>query len=237
MDSPKDRIKITIFTDGSCTVKGRKEGGFGVYLKQGQTELTYRKGFWNTTTTRMEMKALLAAVEMINPEEWTDVIVVSDSQFVVNSFKLGWLNQWRLNGWSGVKNPELWNKIIKAIETRRRMKFNIKWQPGHGKDLNQAYVFGNSVADALANYKTQDSHEQDLDLVGYSWFYHESSDCIFIEKTDLWQELNTMGDVYEIGPCVRANFEELFDRVNGTYLFEAFYEQKLDINYEIKEII
>lgn len=46
-----------------------------------------------------------------------------------------------------------------------------------------------------------------------------------------------MGDVCEIGPCVRANFEELFDLVNGTYLFDALWEQKLDVNYNIEEII
>lgn len=232
-----NRTKMTIFTDGSCTVKGRKEGGFGVYLKQGEAEITYRKGFWNTTTTRMEMKALLAAIEMVDSEVWTDVRIISDSQFVVNAFLLGWLNQWRLNCWQGVKNPELWNKIIKAIECRRKMKFNITWTPGHGKDLEQDYVFGNSVADSLANYKTQDSYEQDLDLVGYSWFHHDSSDCVFIEKTDRYEELNVMGDVYDIGPCYRANFEELFERCNGTHLFEALYNGTLDINYEIKEII
>jgi len=103
--------------------------------------------------------------------------------------------------------------------------------------LNEEDVFGNNVADSLANYKTQDKWEQDLDLVGYSWFCHESSDSIFIEKTDRFEELNKMGDVCEIGPCVRANFEELFDLVNGTYLFDALWEQKLDVNYNIEEII
>ena len=59
---PKERINITIFTDGSCNAKSdRKLGGFGVYIPYGNQEIHLRRGFWNTTTSRMEMKALLAA--------------------------------------------------------------------------------------------------------------------------------------------------------------------------------
>ena len=216
-----DRISIKIWTDGSCTTQGRKCGGFGVYCKVGDEEITLRRGYYNTTTTRMEMMAILAAIRMVDPNEFTHVIITSDSQFCVNAFKLGWLANWRMKGWKGVKNVE----------------FGIKWLPGHENNLNEEDVFGNNVADSLANYKTQDKWEQDLDLVGYSWFCHESSDSIFIEKTDRFEELNKMGDVCEIGPCVRANFEELFDLVNGTYLFDALWEQKLDVNYNIEEII
>lgn len=232
-----DRISIKIWTDGSCTTQGRKGGGFGVYCKVGDEEITLRRGYYNTTTTRMEMMAILAAIRMVDPNEFTHVIITSDSQFCVNAFKLGWLANWRMKGWKGVKNVDIWKDILREIESRRKMKFGIKWLPGHENNLNEEDVFGNNVADSLANYKTQDKWEQDLDLVGYSWFCHESSDSIFIEKTDRFEELNKMGDVCEIGPCVRANFEELFDLVNGTYLFDALWEQKLDVNYNIEEII
>ena len=163
MTPPIDRIKIEIFTDGSGTTKGRKEGGIGVYLRQGETEITVRRGYYNTTTARMEMRALLTAVEMIDPNEWTDVTVISDSQFVVNSFRLGWLQNWRLNNWRGVKNSALWAKILQAIEGRKKMRFCIKWVAGHEKDLSRDYIYGNNVADALANYKTQETYIEDID--------------------------------------------------------------------------
>lgn len=187
-----DRVPITIYTDGSCTTKGIKAGGFGVFVIQGDTYLTLRRGYWNTTTTRMEMMAVLAAVEMIDPNIPTAVKIISDSQFVVNSFKLGWLQQWRLNGWQGVKNPELWNRILKSISLRPKMKFQFVWTPGHKAELDNEVVFGNACADALANYKTQDKFIQDKPLEGFSWFHHEGSDVVFIEKTERYEELNKM---------------------------------------------
>lgn len=232
-----NRELITIYTDGSCTTKGRKCGGFGVYLTAGESYVTLRRGYWNTTTTRMEMMAVFEALCMIDPDVPTNVKIISDSQFVVNAFKCGWLQQWRMNGWQGVKNPELWNKILKTIASRPKMKFQIVWTPGHQTGLGDTTVFGNNIADALANFKTQDSWEQDLDLNGYSWYYHESSDYVFIEKSDKYEELNSMGDIYELGPCNRANDEELLERVNGTHLFESFLEGKLNVNFEVEEII
>ena len=131
---PKERINITIFTDGSCNAKSdRKLGGFGVYIPYGNQEIHLRRGFWNTTTSRMEMKALLAAIQMIDPDVYTKVHVVADSEFVVNAFKKSLLSQWRANGWWGVKNPELWKEILKEIESRRKMVFGISHINGHGK--------------------------------------------------------------------------------------------------------
>lgn len=233
----KERINIQIFTDGSCNVKGAlKPGGFGVYCLTGGKEIHLRRGFWNTTTSRMEMKALLAAVQMIDPDVWTKVHIVSDSQFVVNSFKDGSISKWRMCGWVGVKNAELWKEIVREIDSRRKMLFGISWINGHGKDLNDPLVFGNACADALANYKTQDKFVQDKPLEGFSWFHHEGSDVVFIEKTERYEELNKMGDILLLGDCYYATEEELFDRLNGTALFDAYYSGKLDVELQIETI-
>ena len=235
---PKERINITIFTDGSCNAKSdRKLGGFGVYIPYENQEIHLRRGFWNTTTSRMEMKALLAAIQMIDPDVYTKVHVVADSEFVVNAFKKSLLSQWRANGWWGVKNPELWKEILKEIESRRKMVFGISHINGHGKDLSDPLVYGNACADALANYKTQDSYVQDRPLEGFSWFHHDGSDCVFPEKTEKFEELNQVGgDVNIIGDCFYANEEELFEWVNGTYLFEPYYNGQLDIDYKVEKI-
>ena len=116
------------------------------------------------------------------------------------------------------------------------MKLTMVWLRGHGSNLEDDIVFGNNVADALANYKDQEKWEQDLDLVGYSWFHHASSDCVFIEKTNRYEEINKMGDIVPLGKCKRATFEELFDVVNGTFLFESFYNGTLTIDYTVKNI-
>lgn len=207
-----------------------------MYVRVGQREVFLRRGFWNTTTSRMEMSALLEAVRMVDPNELTELQVYSDSQFVVNAFKKGWLKTWRMNGWNGVKNVEMWKEVLFEIERRRKMRFGITWLRGHGKDLEDDLVYGNAIADELANYKTQDKLVQDLDLEGFSWFHHASSDCVFIEKTNRYEEINKMGDIVPLGKCKRATFEELFDVVNGTFLFENLYNGSLDVSYEVKEL-
>ncbi len=106
----------------------------------------------------------------------------------------------------------------------------------HGKDLSDPLVYGNACADALANYKTQDSYVQDRPLEGFSWFHHDGSDAVFPEKTEMFEQLNKMGDVNIIGDCFYANEEELFERVNGTYLFEPYYNGQLDIDYKVEKI-
>lgn len=160
-----DRIQITIFTDGSCSVKDPyKRGGFGVYCICNGKETTLRRGYWNTTTSRMEMMALLNGIQMVDPDVKTYVTVISDSQFIVNAFRKGHVNSWRRNGWVGIKNSELWKEIVTEIERRRKMVFGMKWIGGHQANLSDDYIFGNNCADALADYKSQDCWEQDLPI-------------------------------------------------------------------------
>lgn len=164
-DTKIKRIKITIFTDGSCSVKDPfKRGGFGVYCVCGEIKTFLRRGYWNTTTSRMEMMALLNAIKMVDVHSYTQVTIVSDSQFIVNAFKNGQISNWRTHSWVGVKNVELWKEIVKEIELRRHMVFGMKWVGGHQKNLFDDYIFGNCCADALADYKTQDSWVQDLSI-------------------------------------------------------------------------
>lgn len=155
----KEYYEISIFTDGSCNNKG--VGGLGVYLLFDGKEILLRKGYLNTTTPRMEMRALLEAVRMINPLQKVKVSVYIDSQFVVNSFKKGWISKWRMNQYFGVANSDLWKAIVKEIDSRRLMRLKVFWIKGHQKNLNDPLIFGNSVADALADYNDQDSYIDD----------------------------------------------------------------------------
>lgn len=231
MDSK--RYNIEIWTDGSCTTKGRKEGGYGVYCVCNGQEYTVRRGYWNTTTSRMEMMALLEAIQMVNPNVPTRVLIHTDSQFVANSFNDGWLANWKREGWLTTKNKELWQRIDKEITLREDMKLRVEWGRGHQKDLDDPVVFGNNVADKLANYKTQEKHEQDLDLPCHAWYYHPESDCVFVDKIE-HGSINE--ELIELGKCRRANNEELFDILNGTDLFESYWNQTLSIDFIVKNI-
>ena len=155
--------EIMAYTDGSCKGDG-SYGGMGVYVVvDGCEEVTLRRGYLNTTTPRMEMRALLEAVRMVNPLLPVKLTVCVDSQFVANAFLKGWLSKWRMAGYTGVANADLWRAIVREIDSRRLMRFNVRWVRGHGKDLNDDNVYGNSIADRLADCNTQDSYVKDFE--------------------------------------------------------------------------
>lgn len=156
-------VNIRMWTDGSCGKDG--VGGLGVYVLRNDAfgEITLRKGYRGTTTPRMEMRALLEAIRMINPEVPTHLTLYIDSQFVANAFLKGWLAKWRMAGWTGVKNADLWKAIVREIDSRRAMRMTVKWIRGHQKNLQDDEAFGNACADALADYKSQDSYIPDFE--------------------------------------------------------------------------
>ena len=155
--------QVKAWTDGSCNKGGI--GGLGVYVLKNDTlgEITLRRGYTDTTTPRMEMRALLEAIRMINPEVPTHLTLYIDSQFVANAFLKGWLAKWRINEWEGVKNADLWKAIVKEVDSRRLMRMTVRWIRGHQKNIQDDVAFGNACADALADYRTQDSYIHDFE--------------------------------------------------------------------------
>ena len=155
-------MKLTVYTDGSCERKSRN-GGYGIYIiKENKEETHISKGYSNTTISRMEMRAVLNAIRYFPKNEKGELIIYSDSQFVVNSFNLGWLNSWRMQSFAERQNSDIWKKIIFELEERKEMKFTIHHTRGHLKDLTDDIVYGNSVADILASYKNFEVFEKDL---------------------------------------------------------------------------
>ena len=155
--------EVRAWTDGSCNRGGI--GGLGVYVLRNDAfgEITLRRGYTDTTTPRMEMRALLEAIRMINPEVPTHLTLYIDSQFVANAFLKGWLAKWRMAGWTGVANADLWKAIVREVDSRRAMRMTVRWIRGHQKNLTDDIAFGNACADALADYKSQDSYIRDFE--------------------------------------------------------------------------
>lgn len=227
------RIPIKIYTDGSCTTKGDRRGGMGVYLTAEDGYTTYSRGFWNTTTPRMEMHALIAAVQMILPNVPTDVLIFCDSKFIVDAIMNGAVRQWRADGWKGVANADLWKQFTTEVDSRRGMRLYVRHIIGHQKNLTDPDVFGNNVADALADYRKQTSYEQDRALEGYSWYWHVPSSLIFIDKSDKLGELARHDEIELLGDCYFANETDLVDRINGKSIFDDYYSGLLDISFTI----
>lgn len=156
------REQVTIFCDGSCYWKLRK-GGSGVYIQWNDDEYFIQQGYENTTISRCELRAILLALNALNNKKPLIVIIWSDSQYVVNGMKS--IVDIASKNFEGIENQDLWRKVydeLKRLEKRVRVRIN--WTPGHGKDMNDPIVFGNAVADLLADYKQFDSYEEDIKI-------------------------------------------------------------------------
>src|SRR2546427_4775752 len=87
---------VRIYTDGAC--KGnRGPGGWGALLKVGADEKDFFGGELNTTNNRMELTAVIRALESLNPPP-CDVAVYTDSQYVQKGIS-EWLHDWKRRGW------------------------------------------------------------------------------------------------------------------------------------------
>ena len=109
--------EVLIYTDGGCRGNGNEGavGGYGAILIYGDTRKEIRKGYKSTTNNIMEMTAAIEALELL--KEPCSVKLYSDSAYLVNCFKQGWINKWQTNGWKTankepVKNEELWRKLL-----------------------------------------------------------------------------------------------------------------------------
>ena len=134
---------VTIYTDGAC--KGNPgPGGWGALLAYGDRERELFGGEAHTTNNRMELTAVIRALETLQRPCVVDLY--TDSQYVKNGIEQ-WIHGWKRNGWKTadrkpVKNAELWREL-EASAARHVIRWH--WVKGHADDP------GNTRADALAN--------------------------------------------------------------------------------------
>ena len=102
---------ITIYTDGSALGNPGK-GGFGAVLISGPYRREVSQGYRLTTNNRMELLAVIVALEMLK-FEGSNVTLYSDSQYVVNAVEKGWVFGWERKGFAGRKNADLWIRFLR----------------------------------------------------------------------------------------------------------------------------
>ena len=132
-----------IYTDGAC--KGNPgPGGWGALLEYNGRRKELFGGEAHTTNNRMELLAVIRALEALTRS--VDVDVYTDSQYVKNGIE-AWIRVWKRNGWKTsdrkpVKNAELWRELD-ALASQHRVTWH--WVRGHNENP------GNERADQLAN--------------------------------------------------------------------------------------
>lgn len=122
---------ITVYTDGACS-GNPGPGGWCAIIDLGYGESTIFGTEESTTNNRMELTAVLRALEYLPYN--SDVTVVSDSKYVCDAYNKGWLSSWSKNGWrtaagKPVANQELWASFLNILFKMRSVKF--QWVQGH----------------------------------------------------------------------------------------------------------
>jgi ribonuclease HI len=121
--------KIEIFTDGACS-GNPGPGGWGAILRTKGVEKELSGGEKDTTNNRMEMMAVIAALEALTRP--CEVTVTTDSQYVMKGM-MEWLPGWKKRNWltagkKPVKNVDLWQRMEKAATSH---KLDWVWVRGH----------------------------------------------------------------------------------------------------------
>lgn len=122
--------QVEVYTDGACS-GNPGPGGWGAILRYKAHEKELSGGEAETTNNRMELMALIAALEQL--KEPCEIDLCSDSQYVINGLQKGWAKGWRARGWkkadkSPALNSDLWARLLDLSEAHT---IHYNWIKGH----------------------------------------------------------------------------------------------------------
>jgi len=135
---------IRIYTDGAC--RGNPgPGGWGAVLMHGGKVKKLHGGEQETTNNRMELTAVIKALECIKGNKWP-LEITSDSKYVLQGIT-EWIEGWKRKGWRSaskkpVMNIDLWQRLDQLVQP-----FDITWHWVKGHSGHPE----NEMADQLAN--------------------------------------------------------------------------------------
>ena len=134
--------RVQVYADGAC--RGNPgPGGWGAVLAYGGQEKELFGGEPLTTNNRMELTAVIRALEALTRR--SEVDVYTDSQYVQKGIS-EWVSSWKKRGWKTadkkpVKNVDLWQRL-EALAAGHSVRWH--WVRGHAGNA------GNERADQLA---------------------------------------------------------------------------------------
>lgn len=129
------RKHVIIYTDGACS-GNPGPGGFGIILQYGEHRKELSQGFPETTNNRMELLAVITALEALKTP--CDVDLYSDSKYVIDAIQKGWAVKWRSKNWmrtpkEPAKNPDLWERMLNLLDVHH---VTFHWVKGHAQNEN-----------------------------------------------------------------------------------------------------
>lgn len=124
-----NKPEITIYTDGAA--RGNPgPGGYGIILMSGKYCKELSGGYSYTTNNRMELMAVIVALEALKIEG-SNVTIFTDSQYVSNAVEKGWLQSWVSKRFKGKKNADLW---MRFLDTYKKHQVKFVWVKGHNNN-------------------------------------------------------------------------------------------------------
>lgn len=151
---------VTIYTDGSS--RGNPgPGGYGIVLLSGPHRKEISQGYKLTTNNRMELLAVIVALEQLK-HPGSKVTIFTDSRYVVDSVEKHWVLSWEKKGFSGKKNPDLWIRFLKVFRLHH-VKF--VWVKGHASNVENNRCDKLATDAALSSNLIEDTgyNERDID--------------------------------------------------------------------------
>ena len=142
---------IEIYTDGSS--RGNPgPGGYGIVMIYKDKRKELFQGYKLTTNNRMELLAVIRALEEVKTNKYK-IKIYSDSKYVVESVEKGWIWNWQKNNFKNKQNVDLWKMFIPLYK-----KYDVKliWVKGHDGNTE------NERCDFLANSCQEDVLIDDL---------------------------------------------------------------------------
>lgn len=126
--------QLDIYTDGACS-GNPGAGGYGAVLLYKGVRKELSQGYKKTTNNRMEMLAVIKALEIL--KEPCKVTLYSDSKYVVDSITKGWVYGWKKKNWiksdkKRALNVDLWERMLVLLKTH---DVTFVWVKGHADNV------------------------------------------------------------------------------------------------------
>jgi|TARA_B110000263_G_scaffold57977_1_gene49527 ribonuclease HI len=125
--------EVLIYSDGS-SLGNPGPGGYGVIMKWKDKEIKLSQGFRKTTNNRMELLGPIIALQKLKKPQ--NVLITTDSRYVIDGIEKGWAKKWQGNNWMRNKknealNSDLWKMLIELCDYHTVNFFWVKGHMGH----------------------------------------------------------------------------------------------------------
>ncbi|CAI8239635.1 MAG TPA: ribonuclease HI [Flavobacteriaceae bacterium] len=144
---------VYLYTDGSA-LGNPGPGGYGIHLEWAgqQYQKSFSQGFELTTNNRMELMAVIVGLELLQKHPM-EVVVYSDSKYVVDAVEKKWVFGWEKKQFKGKKNEDLWQRFLKVY---RKHKVHFQWIKGHNQHPQNEWCDSLAVKAAKSKKKIKD---------------------------------------------------------------------------------